>query len=298
MVWCLLGLLGICSVVLLHVLRTEIDELLAKVDIFSVRVDVEPLELLHIPLSLLLFSLLAPLFLPGFVLVILSLTLFCQLFAGFVALATLHLVLRLAFVLLDDHQLGLCDPLDVLDVSLLDLVVAHLAVEIFLDLPLFIDHSSLFLHNFVDLDFEVGQVVLLQLLLLIKLCVRALDLADALFERVDDLVGRRHRLSYLVLLRPEVRNLNLKCRYLDEKWLRLLNLFYLFNEFCFVNPVPVRGLEALFKLLDTLLELGLVVVDRVYIFTHFHKLSIETLDLAFNFLNASETLLFLLIVLI
>lgn len=92
--------------------------------------------------------------------------------------------------------------------------------------------------------------------------------------------------------------MNLKCRYLDEKWLRLLNLFYLFNEFCFVNPVPVRGLEALFKLLDTLLELGLVVVDRVYIFTHFHKLSIETLDLAFNFLNASETLLFLLIVLI
>ena len=92
--------------------------------------------------------------------------------------------------------------------------------------------------------------------------------------------------------------MHLKRSYLHEERLRLFDLFDLFNEFSLVNSVPVCGAEALFELFDPLLELRLVVVDRVNIFAHFHELSIETLDLAFNFLNASKTLLFLLIVLI
>ena len=76
LVCCLFGLLGvgICSIGLLHVLRTEIDELLTKVDLFAVRVNFESLELLHFPFFLLLISLFAPFLLPGFVLIILSLT--------------------------------------------------------------------------------------------------------------------------------------------------------------------------------------------------------------------------------
>ena len=76
LVCCLLGILGIGirSAGLLHVLRTEIDELLTKVDLFAVRVNFESLELLHFPFFLLLISLFAPFLLPGFVLIILSLT--------------------------------------------------------------------------------------------------------------------------------------------------------------------------------------------------------------------------------
>ena len=158
--WYLLGLFCILTISLLHVPRAEIDELLTEVNVLLVRIYFKSFKLRHFPLSLLFFSLLAALFLPGFVLIFFLLSLFCQLLTCFITLTTLQIVLGLSLMLLGDHHLGLSYPLDVLDVRLLDLVVAHLAIEFLLNLTLFVDHGPLLLHYFVDLYSDVSQVVL------------------------------------------------------------------------------------------------------------------------------------------
>ena len=136
------------------------------------------------------------------------------------------------------------------------------------------------------------------MLLLVKFGVRTLDLADAVLERIDNLVGRRHRLPDFVLLSSEVCYLDLKRSYLHEEGFRALHLLNLFHKFGFIILAPVGCAETLLQLLDSLLELIFVVVDGMNIFTHFLKVLIEALDLALDFLNASKTLLFLLIILI
>ena len=192
-----------CSVLLfcsLSVLRAEVDELFTKVDFSLVWVFVKLIKLLLVPLPLLLSLLLSALFLSRLVLVILLLALFGHLFTRIIALLALLVVFLLTLRFLLDHLLGLTDPFDVLDESLLDLVVTHSSIEVFLDLPLFISQIAGLLHNFVDLHTDVGQVVLLQLLVLIEDRFFRLNLVDTLLQRVDNLISWRHLLLDLLFL--------------------------------------------------------------------------------------------------
>lgn len=129
---------------------------------------VEFLKLFLFPLFSFVFLFLAALLLSSLVLVILLLTLFCHLSAGLVALFTLLVVLGLAVSLLRDHLLSLGNPLDVFDEGLLDLIITHASVEGFLAFSLLVLQFSLLLHNLVDLYANVGQVILLKLLVLVK----------------------------------------------------------------------------------------------------------------------------------
>lgn len=182
-------LLLFCS---LSVLRAEVDELFTKVDFSLIWVFVKLIKLLLVPLPLLLSLLLSALFLSRLVLVILLLALVGHLLTRIIALLALLVVFLLTLRFLLDHLLGLTDPFDVLDESLLDLVVTHSSIEVFLDLPLFISQIAGLLHSFVDLHFDVGQVVLLQLLVLIEDIFFRLNLVDTLLQRVDNLISWRH----------------------------------------------------------------------------------------------------------
>lgn len=168
-----LGFLGACIFTfrLLHVLSAEVDEFLTKVDVGLVWVFVEFLKLFLFPLFSFFFLFFAALLLSSLVLVILLLTLFCHLSAGLVALFTLLIVLGLAVSLLSDHLLGLSDPLDIFDESLLDLIITHASVEGLLAFSLLVLQFSLLLHNLVNLYANIGQVILLKLLVLVKLGV-------------------------------------------------------------------------------------------------------------------------------
>lgn len=85
------------------------------------------------------FCFLLTFLLSSLVLVLFSLLLLLELPSSFIALASFHVVLVLALVFLGNHLLGLGDPLDVLDVSLLNFVVTHATIEFFLDLTLLLD---------------------------------------------------------------------------------------------------------------------------------------------------------------
>lgn len=100
-----------------------------------------------------------------------------------------------AFVLLRNHCLGLADPFDVFDHSLLDLEFTHFAVEIFLQLLLLVAEGLLLLEVAFDLNFDVGQFVPLQLLVLVKDSLVRLHLCDFVSQRVDDFISRSHRLT-------------------------------------------------------------------------------------------------------
>ena len=86
--------------------------------------------------------------------------------------------------------------------------------------------------------------------------------------------------------------------YFDEEGLGGLDLLNFFDQFSFILPAPIGRAEALFQLLHTLLELGLLVVDRMHVLSHFLEVAVQRRDLPIDFLHSRETLFFLLIVLV
>lgn len=163
-----LGLLLGWSIILLLcallILGTEVDQLLAKINLAFVGVFVKLLKLCKLPLALLSLLRDASLLLLCFNLSFILCLLFSPLFALLVSSALLELVLCSAFGALSSHLLGLGHPLDVLDEHLLDLVVTHQPIESFLELIFTLLYSALLLKILLNFGAHIGQIILFQLL--------------------------------------------------------------------------------------------------------------------------------------
>lgn len=144
---------------------------------------------------------------------------------------------------------------------------------------------------------DVGQVVLLQLFVLVKDGLLALDLADAVLKRVDDLVRGSHLVADLVLPFAQIGDFLPDRGNLDEERLGGLDLLDLLYEFELIRAAPVRRSQAPFQLLDALLELALFVIDRVHVLADLLEILVQGLNLLFDFFDLGETLFFLFIVL-
>lgn len=99
---------------------------------FLVRVLFKGCKLCKLPLAALTLLLLASFFLFGAYFSALFFSLLCESFAVFSSSALLFFVLKVTLSFLEHNLLDRLNPLDVFDEGLLDLVVAHAAVELFL----------------------------------------------------------------------------------------------------------------------------------------------------------------------
>ena len=152
----------------------EVYELLARIDVLLVWVVVEATHLLQLPLLSLGELLSASLLLScsGFSLA--RFTLFIDTLALISSRFLLLLVFFGAFSSLLDHQLCLGDPLDVLNESLLNLVVAHASIEGLLQVILLLFKLPGALEALLNFNANVCDVVLLQFLARIKFCLFSL----------------------------------------------------------------------------------------------------------------------------
>lgn len=188
------GLLRVRTVLVgtLHVFRTEVDQLFAEVNVLLVGVLIEGRKLCKLPLSALALLLFASLLLLGADFSALSFSLLRESLAIFSPGALFFFVLEAALSFLEHDLLDRLNPLDVFDESLLDLVVAHASVELFLKLVLLVFLKACLLQVFLNLHADVSQVVLLELLLLIVDALLRFLLRYPIFQRVYDLVCRVH----------------------------------------------------------------------------------------------------------
>lgn len=164
-IWTVLSV--VLSASFFQIFSAEIDELLAQVNLLLVGVSLKFLELLQFPLTALGLLLFTAFLLLGSLLSTLLLALLSHTLALVSPLFLLLAVFLVTLFTLDDHLLGLRDPLDVLDQSLLDLVVAHTAIETLFELVFLLAHGSGLFKILLDLYGDVGQVILLQLLFLL-----------------------------------------------------------------------------------------------------------------------------------
>ena len=85
------------------------------------------------------------------------LVLFLSLLVALLSLLRKHLVTLSS---LEHHSLCLTDPLDVFDEGLLDLIVTHLAIKVFLTVILLLFEFANFLEDTINFDFYIGQIIL------------------------------------------------------------------------------------------------------------------------------------------
>ena len=156
------------GVVAFAISRTEVNKLLTKVDLLFIGVLIQLLELGELPLALLGFLLLLAFLLLCTDLGSYTVTLLLKFAALLIAFFSLLLVLLVALRSLHDHFLGLLDPLDVLDHGLLDLVVAKAPIEALLQVVLLLLKPSLLFEALLNLAANVCQIILLELLGIVK----------------------------------------------------------------------------------------------------------------------------------
>ena len=124
---------------------------------------------------------------------IFSVALFLHFLALFITLFALLIEFFGALIPLNDNLLSLANPLNVLDESLLNLVVAHCTVESLFGFTFLYLQVLNLIENFFNPCSDVDQVILLEFLGLVEDRLFFFDLSDLFYQRVYDFICRRHR---------------------------------------------------------------------------------------------------------
>ena len=269
--------------------------MLAKLDFCHVWVNIHALNLLLFPSLLLSSNFSLALIFLSTALSITLLALLLELEAGFNASEVLLLLLRFANITFLLGFLGLAEPVDILEETLLDFVFDHLTVKLFLGLIL----SGALLLNLSDEVFLLAGDAVKFLLVrgsidsenTLFLLYTVNLLADALEHFVD--FGKVAALGFLLF--AQRLNLFFELVALLKSGLGVLDLFHFADELAFVVVAKSVGGEAALELLEALFKLVEGVVNLVAGLGKLVALSVDIVDISVDFFTFGENITLLVV---